>query len=136
MTRHWLRISVVGMALLISAVAYEYLYAWTPMSACFVAPVGGANRSSSCTWGFTSCTQANPPCGGTCKMGVYQYACISCDVATEVEYHYCTSNPDTTCNLLGTATCLTYPCYYTSGFCTGDMCILPVDLGYNCSTGY
>jgi len=123
----WLA-AVLGITTCAVAVAFG------PGEACFVAPVGGANRSVGCV-AVPGCVTANPPCAGTCQVGSSTFAVVSCDSLAESAYWYCSDFP-ATCAPTGTSTsCLTGNAYYQAANCTLLSCAVNIPQ-LDCTTVY
>jgi hypothetical protein len=89
-------------------------------SACWWAPVDGANRTEWCSGDLSSpCTQADKwGCGGVCQFGLTKFFVVTCNTFKRYGYHYCSDYyPDLKCKELATkTTCLDF-----TGYC-GESC--------------
>jgi hypothetical protein len=75
----------------------------------------GAQGRGVCT-NPNACSQATPPCAGTCKVGPKDFAIIACDHFTEVDYNDCRPEDYSVCQQLPQQlkVCLTFTGHTTT----------------------
>lgn len=93
---------------------------------CLPAPGGAPTRNKACNNPNANCSQANGPCGGTCKIGSprtqREFAVVSCNDFFETTYDECAVTPQyptVTCGKTAghDQKCLSYTAF-TTGNCT------------------